>query len=130
MRTATVLVSIAAAMAASACGSASTTRNPAPTAAGRIQGSVAAGPTCAVEQAGRPCQPQAVRGQVSARGADGSTQTVALSRNGSYQMTLPAGVYVLSVQTGALLPRCPSLTITVEAATTEKANISCDTGIR
>lgn len=83
-----------------------------------------------MEQVGHPCLHQPVRGNISARRADGSTRTVALTPNGYYQMTLPAGIYILSVGTAALLPRCPSVTVTVDAATTKKADISCDTGIR
>ena len=121
---------VIAVLAAAGCGSSSTTRTPGATATGRVQGSVTAGPTCAVEQAGHPCLPQPVRGRVSARGAGGSTHSAAVNATGHFQMTLPAGVYILSVQTGALLPRCSSITVTVEPAATAKANISCDTGIR
>lgn len=131
MPTRVVIASIVmATIAASGCGSASITRAPGPVATGRIQGSVTAGPTCPVEQVGRPCLRQPIQGRIFARRADGSTQTVALSRTGYYRMTLPAGIYVLNVETGGVLPRCPSITVTVDPTMTVKADISCDTGIR
>jgi hypothetical protein len=129
MRFSAVVWSVVVVMAA-ACGSTSTTRTSVPVAIGTVQGSVTAGPTCPVEQAGHPCPPRPVQGLVSARRADGVTRTVALSADGTYRMTLSAGTYILNVQTGSFLPRCPSVTVTVNPGRTEKADISCDTGIR
>jgi hypothetical protein len=127
---AVILGSVAAVMAASACGSASTTKTSVPVAVGTVQGSVTAGPTCPVERAGHPCAPRPVQGLVSARRTDGIARTVALSPDGIYRMTLSAGTYILSVQTGSFLPRRPSVTVTVNPGRTDKADISCDTGIR
>jgi hypothetical protein len=93
-------------------------------------GTATAGPTCPGEQAGHPCPPRPVSGAVSARRADGTTLAGAISKRGTYRITVPAGTYTLNVQTGSLLPRCPPAKVDVSGGATVQANISCDTGIR
>jgi len=97
-----------------------------------VYGVVRAGPTCPVEKYGHPCPPRPVRkALVEARLAQGGV--VAKTRtgdSGSYSLTVPPGRYVLTVDTGSLFPRCPKLPITARASSSQRVNISCDTGIR
>ena len=115
---------------ASGCGSAASKLTSGPAALGTVQGTVTAGPTCPVEQAGHPCPPRPVSGAISARRADGTTLTATVSKDGTYRLTVPAGTYTLNIQTRSLLPRCPPAKVAVSAGTIVHANISCDTGIR
>ena len=115
---------------ASGCGSAASTLTSVPAAFGIVQGTVTAGPTCPVEQAGHPCPPRPVSGVVSARRAAAAVLTATISKGGNYRITVPAGTYTLTVQTGSLLPRCPPAQVVVSAGVSEEADISCDTGIR
>jgi hypothetical protein len=128
----TGILAVAATVAtfASGCGSTASTLTSVPAASGIVQGTVTAGPTCPVEQAGHPCPPRPVTGAVSARRADGTTLTATISDGGTYRITVPAGTYTLNIQTGSLLPRCPPANVAVSAGATVQANISCDTGIR
>ncbi len=123
-------VAITAAAMSSACGSAPSTPTSMPPASGIIVGTVTADPTCPVEQAGHPCPPRPVSGVVSARRTDGTTLTAAISKRGTYRITVPAGTYTLNVSTGALLPRCPPAMVSASAGATALVDISCDTGIR
>jgi hypothetical protein len=101
-----------------------------PSTFGIIQGTVTAGPTCAVEQADHPCPPRPVSGAVSASRADGTTLTGKITRDGPCRITVPAGTYTMTVQTGTPLPTCPPATIGVSAGVTVHSNIVCETGIR
>jgi hypothetical protein len=131
MRPAEILaVAVTVAALASGCGSAAGKRTSVPAALGIVQGTVTAGPTCPVEQAGHPCPPRPVSGTVSARRTDGTTLTATISKDGTYRITVPAGTYTLDVQIGSLLPRCPPAKVAVLGGATLHANISCDTGIR
>ena len=56
--------------------------------------------------------------------------TGTISKRGTYRITLSAGTYTLDVETGLLLPRCPTAKVDVPAGATLQASISCDTGIR
>lgn len=125
-----IAVASAVATLVSGCGSAGGTRTSVPAAYGTIQGTVTAGPTCPVEQAGHPCPPRLVSGSVSARRADGTTLTATINTSGTYRIIVPTGSYTLNVQTGSFWPRCPPTKVAVATGTTMQANISCDTGIR
>ncbi|MGA8295955.1 MAG: carboxypeptidase-like regulatory domain-containing protein [Acidimicrobiales bacterium] len=94
-------------------------------------GSVTAGPTCPVEQAGNPCPPEPVTAEIDARDAAG--RTIASTRTnsaGSYALSLKPGAYTLVVVTRATFPRCPSEPITVSSGSPLRVDVSCDTGIR
>jgi hypothetical protein len=121
-------VAVTVATLASGCRSAATTLTSVPAASGMVQGTVTAGPTCPVEQAGHPCPPRPVSGAISARRADGTTLKATISKGGAYRITVPAGTYTPNVQTGSFLPTCPP--VAVSAGATVQANIFCDTGIR
>lgn len=123
-------MAITVASPASGCGSAATTLTSVPAEYGIVRGTVTAGPTCPVEQAGHPCPPRPVSGTVSARRTDATTLTATISKDGTYRITVPAGTYTLNVQTGSFLPRCSPSKVAVSAGATVEANISCDTGIR
>ena len=129
-RTGILAIAMTVATIASGCGSTATTLTSVPAAYGIVRGAVTAGPTCPVEQAGHPCPPRPVSGAVSARRTDGTARTATISKDGTYGVTVPAGTYTLSVQTGSLLVRCPPVKVVVSAGATVQANMFCDTGIR
>ncbi len=94
-------------------------------------GMVSAGPTCPVEQAGHPCRPKPVLGEVQARATGGGVIGEArTSGQGFYKLALRPGTYTLEVITGGLLPRCPPTEVTVSPGKWAAADITCDTGIR
>jgi hypothetical protein len=125
-----LVVAVTVAALASGCGSTATTLTSVLATYGAVRGTITAGPTCPVEQAGHPCPPRPVSGAVSARRTDGTTLTGTISKDGTYRVTVPAGTYTVNVQTGSLLPRCPPVEVAVSAGATVQANIFCDTGIR
>lgn len=91
---------------------------------------MAAGPTCPVEQVGKPCPPAPVRATVEARiGARtvGSGQT---SATGMYTFAVPPGSYTLVVVGSGPFPRCPDTPAQVSPGAVTAVNILCDTGIR
>jgi hypothetical protein len=97
-----------------------------------VSGLVTAGPTCPVEQAGKPCPPAPVHGTVVALDAGGAqTASAQTGADGHYALTLPPGSYTLVVRvTRSLFPRCPSTPVTVRPGPPMQATIGCDTGIR
>jgi hypothetical protein len=50
--------------------------------------------------------------------------------DGTYRLELVSGTYTIVAITPNMLPRCASRTVTVAAAHTTVAAITCDTGIR
>ncbi len=97
---------------------------------GTVAGTVMAGPTCPVEQAGSPCPDRPL--QTTVRVMSVSGQVAASTRSdsrGRYLVHVAQGTYLVAVQT-AVWPRCPVLRIVVDASTLTKANVLCDTGIR
>ena len=56
-----------------------------------------------------------------------STQSDA---DGRYALTLSPGTYTLTASTGADLPRCAPVDVTVPPNQVATADITCDTGIR
>lgn len=97
-----------------------------------ISGLVTAGPTCPVEQAGKPCPPAPVHGTVVALAARGvQIQSAGTEADGHYALTLSPGRYTFVVQnTGGVFPRCPSTPVTVLSGPPVQMDITCDTGIR
>ena len=98
---------------------------------GTLTGRVTAGPTCPVERIGHPCPPESVSATVQAQTSHGhvvaSTHT---DTDGRYRLQLRPGTYTLVAVTPKPLPRCTPAKVTVIAAHTTTAAISCDTGIR
>lgn len=69
--------------------------------------------------------------QIEAR--DSTVSLVAVGPSdaaGRYSLSLPPGLYTLTVSTGAIFPRCPVVNVTVGEGSPTRADISCDTGIR
>jgi hypothetical protein len=122
-----------------ACGSdergGSSTQRTAPTTTrppdARVFGVVLAGPTCPVETPEEPCPPRPVDAEISAQDGEGaivaSTRTDA---DGDYTLSLAPGDYTLVADTGAALPFCDPVPVSVPVDRSVKADISCDTGIR
>ncbi|MHB8395253.1 MAG: carboxypeptidase-like regulatory domain-containing protein [Candidatus Dormibacteria bacterium] len=97
---------------------------------GTVSGTVSAGPTCPVEQAGAPCPDRPVQTTVRVLSMSGQLVSSTTSDGrGRYVAHVAPGTYLLAVQT-AVWPRCPVLRIVVEASAPTKANVLCDTGIR
>jgi Carboxypeptidase regulatory-like domain len=115
---AVVLVMPACARSSASSGSASLT------------GTVVAGPTCPVEQAGSPCPPQLWTGTVQATAADGHAYETATANDGSFSLALPPGSYTVVAVTGAGLPRGVPQTVTVNTGTPRTITLEVDTGIR
>ncbi|HZT66712.1 MAG TPA: carboxypeptidase regulatory-like domain-containing protein [Acidimicrobiales bacterium] len=108
-----------------------TTRPPQPPNGTGVYGYVTAGPTCPVEQAGNPCPPKPVSGQVQAHDSGGATvASTTTDSSGGYALALAPGSYTLVVVTGSSFPRCPNTPVTVGSGAPSRVDISCDTGIR
>ena len=50
--------------------------------------------------------------------------------DGVFAIRLRPGIYVLTVLTTAVFPRCPQARVWVRPGMAVRANITCDTGIR
>ena len=108
----------------------STTTQPPPR--GVVFGVVSAGPTCPVERKGHPCPPRRLSGVlVKAERAGGVVVAeTSTAGDGSFSLLLPPGLYELVVTPGGILPRCPTLAVSVRAGADRRVSIGCDTGIR
>ncbi len=106
------------------------TTQTAPPADTGVRGTVTAGPSCPVETPDRPCPPRPVAGRVEARSGSGGLAASTATDAGAYVLRLPPGTYTITVVTGAVLPRCPAVTVAVPASGTATADIACDSGIR
>jgi hypothetical protein len=96
-----------------------------------VFGVVLAGPTCPVVTPEEPCPLRPVDAEISA--LDGEGAIVASTRtdaDGDYTLSLEPGDYRLVADTGAALPFCDPVTVSVPADRSVRADISCDTGIR
>lgn len=114
-----------------ACGTVGTSAPPAPgTALGSVAGRVTAGPTCPVEMVGHPCPPHPVFADVEVRTGRGVIASTHSNADGTYRLQVPAGRYTIVVVPKGVFPRCAAQTANVAAASTVRANINCDTGIR
>jgi len=136
----TALLMLGVCSMVAACGGASpntsttsATTEPPPTKRFGVSISVHAGPTCPVERPDEPCPDVPVRGTVQVRLAGATDGEVQVSgptdTAGNYRAELPAGSYVVTVDTGAPLPRCEAQTFTVLDRDVE-VDIPCDSGIR
>ena len=109
----------------------STTTMPPPPLAGGVFGNVTAGPTCPVENVTNPCPPRPVSALVVAADRYGKVvASTTSSADGDYALALAPGTYDLTVNTGSVFPRCPTLAVTVSQPKRARVDISCDTGIR
>jgi len=98
-----------------------------------VVGLVAAGPTCPVERAGRPCPPNPLpRVRVLAVGADRRAVAEAVTdADGRFGFELPTGTFMIRVIQSGVLPRCPELSVDVGSDPRPRTvEIDCDTGIR
>lgn len=88
-----------------------------------------AGPTCPVERPDQPCPDVPVQGTVTFSSGGVVAASGRTDANGTYSVGLPSGTYQVEVDTGAMLPRCEPVEVTViDRAVT--VDVSCDTGIR
>ncbi|MFM8266598.1 MAG: hypothetical protein ACKOA2_01055 [Ilumatobacteraceae bacterium] len=94
-----------------------------------VTGVVRASPTCPVEQQGQECPPAPVLGRVQFAADGRRVAQVDTDAEGRFVVQVPVGSYDVSVDTGAPLPACPTITVVV-AAEPQDIVIDCDTGIR
>jgi hypothetical protein len=102
---------------------------------GTLSGDVVAGPTCPVEQAGRPCPPQPVADrQVTLETPGGATvATTTTDVSGRFSVAVAPGSYVVQVQivSGQMgMRQVTPGAVTVSANHTTTIHIVLDTGIR
>jgi hypothetical protein len=96
-----------------------------------VFGVVLAGPTCPVVTPEQPCPPRPVDAEISAQDAGGAVVASARTdADGKYTLSLGPGEYTLVADTGATLPFCDPLAVSVPVERRVRADISCDTGIR
>lgn len=88
-----------------------------------------AGPTCPVEQPGQSCPDAPVRGRVTFAASGTPVASSELDTAGTASLNLPPATYVVTVDTGAVLPRCEPVTVEVVDRAVS-VDVSCDTGIR
>ena len=104
-----------------------------------IRGTVVLGPTCPVMR--NPPDPQCAdkpyQTSISIfRAGDLTSATVQAfasaesAADGTFQVSLPPGDYVLGAVGGKVMPRCAQVPATVPATGYTEVTISCDTGIR
>jgi Carboxypeptidase regulatory-like domain len=97
----------------------------------QVFGVVLAGPTCPVVTPEELCPPRPVDAQISALDAEGAiVATTRTDADGDYTLSLEPGDYTLVADTGAALPFCDPVTVSVPTDRSVRADISCDTGIR
>lgn len=100
-----------------------------------VKGKVMLGPTCPVMK--NPPDPQCAdkpyQTSISVSLASSPARVFATTNSktdGTFEISLPPGDYVLSAKGGTTLPRCSQATATVKSVGYVVADISCDTGIR
>ncbi|MES2135061.1 MAG: hypothetical protein V4449_02385 [Patescibacteria group bacterium] len=101
-----------------------------------IRGIVLAGPVCPVER--NPpdpnCADRPIETNVSVYKASDITRALVVTtgaQNGTFEMKLPAGEYVvMSGPYGVPLPRCSDVSVSVKENAYTNVQVSCDTGIR
>lgn len=93
-----------------------------------VTGLVQAGPSCPVEQPGRPCPPTPVTAPVVVTHDGSVVVRVTADAEGRFRVDLEEGVYTIEVLTAGL-PSCPPTDLTVGPAPVA-VTIDCDSGIR
>lgn len=101
---------------------------------GTISGSVNIGPTCPVERIppDPKCAPKAYPTSINITKSENTEiiKTIQTDQNGTFNVELDSGTYVLQAQGGNILPRCPEVSVEVKAGQDTNTEISCDSGIR
>ena len=100
-----------------------------------VRGIVLLGPTCPVmrEPPDPQCADKPYQTTVSVSRANDTTHTFAnieSGKDGTFELSLPPGDYVINAKGGATLPRCQETSATVGPEGYTPITISCDTGIR
>ena len=99
-----------------------------------VRGTVMLGPTCPVmrDPPDPNCADRGYSTKISVfRASDNNLiATTKSDAQGAFEVSLPAGDYVISATGGQMLPRCSPVTITVSTNNYVSAPIQCDTGIR
>ena len=89
-----------------------------------------AGPTCPVERPDQPCADAPVRGTVTISSSGVTVASGSTNADGRYVFEFAEpGIYRVTVDTGAMLPRCEPVDVTVVDHNVD-VDVSCDTGIR
>jgi hypothetical protein len=125
----TLLASLLVAVALAGCGGA--TSPAAPASSGTVTGRVLAAPGCPVEQANSPCPPIPVAGaQVRALRGGKAVVTVRSRRDGTFQLRLGAGAYILTAVNAGGYRSTTRAVITVRPGQRIRVNLTVDSGIR
>ena len=100
-----------------------------------VRGNVSLGPTCPVmrDPPDPQCADRPYETKISVFRAGNATNVLATAKSnaqGIFEVSLPAGDYVVSAEGGQMLPRCSPVSVTVSPNTYASATIECDTGIR
>ena len=132
-----LIVALALTLLTAACAddTASTTTASATTtpATAVVRGTVTAGPTCPVVQQGVDCSDRPVSGAViELQDLQGViVATAASDADGHYEITAPAGVYMVVPQpVEGLMGTAAPVEVTLAAGSAEVVDLSYDTGIR
>jgi hypothetical protein len=89
-----------------------------------------AGPTCPVERQDQSCVDAPVRGTVTISSSGITVGSGSTDTDGRYVFEFAEpGSYRVTVDTGAMLPRCEPVDVTVVDHNVD-VDVSCDTGIR
>jgi len=94
-----------------------------------VRGTVVAGPTCPVETEASPCPDAPIEAELTFRGGS-TTDNVTSAKDGTFEIKLPAGDYVVTGEpvSGAMF--CKQDEVTVEPDAFASLTFACDTGIR
>jgi hypothetical protein len=94
-----------------------------------ITGTVEAGPTCPVERPGQVCPPAPVKGTVMVIQHGKNVAITQTDAAGHFTVSLTSGDYQITVDSGAVMPRCEPVALHVTDRPVD-LQIQCDTGIR
>jgi len=96
-----------------------------------VRGVVILWPTCPVEGIGDDCRPQPAEATVRVRGRSSAATaaTVGTGPDGRFQVALPPGGYVVTVETPKA-EHCDPVDVTVASGRYTDVTVRCDTGIR
>ena len=99
-----------------------------------IRGTVMLGPTCPVmrDPPDPNCADRGYATKISVFRASNNNlvATTKSDAQGIFEVSLPAGAYIVSAEGGQMLPSCSPVHVTVSANNYVSATIQCDTGIR
>jgi hypothetical protein len=131
MRRRAALATIGAALlAVVACTPAGASPSPTAPASG-IRGTVLLGPTCPVEQAGQPpCVTPYAAVLVVTDSNDREVARTTARADGSFEIALPPGDYVIVPQPGNPFPQAQPTDVSVARGEFAEVQINYDTGIR